>query len=113
VVRCGAWRGVVRCGVGPVKLTQLCRPLSLCAPHARTHTHTHAHREIPADDPEAELPLHGPNQWPAEELLPGFRATMTAYFEALSSLSHKLLRLVALSLQLPGVRTGVADGDGR
>jgi len=59
-------------------------------------------RDIPSNDPEASLPLHGPNQWPSEELLPGFRATITAYFEALTALAHKLLRLLALSLQLPG-----------
>jgi isopenicillin N synthase-like dioxygenase len=59
-------------------------------------------REVPADDPEAALPLHGPNQWPREELLPGFRATVVAYFQALTALGHKLLRLLALSLQLPG-----------
>lgn len=59
-------------------------------------------REVPADDPEAALPLHGPNQWPREDLLPGFRATVTAYFEALTALGHKLLRLLALSLKMPG-----------
>lgn len=48
------------------------------------------------------MPLHGPNQWPREELLPGFRATVEAYFQALTALGHKLLRLLALSLQLPG-----------
>lgn len=62
-------------------------------------------REVPADDPEAALPLHGPNQWPSEDLLPGFRATITAYFDALTALGHKLLRLLALSLKLPGSQT--------
>ena len=57
----------------------------------------------PADDPEASLPLHGPNQWPSESLLPGFKAAVTAYFDALTELGHKLLRLLALSLKLPGV----------
>lgn len=57
---------------------------------------------MPADDPEAALPLHGPNQWPREDLLPGFRAAVTAYFEAVTALGHKLLRLLALSLKLPG-----------
>jgi hypothetical protein len=58
---------------------------------------------VPADDPEAALPLHGPNQWPREDLLPGFRAAVTAYFDELTALGHKLLRLLALSLKLPGV----------
>lgn len=59
-------------------------------------------REVPADDPEAALPLHGPNQWPSEALLPGFRAAVTSYFDALTDLGHKLLRLLALALKLPG-----------
>lgn len=61
-------------------------------------------REVPADDPEAALPLHGPNQWPSEALLPGFRAAVIAYFDALTALGHKLLRLLALALKLPGRR---------
>lgn len=69
----------------------LCRAMPVCCC-----------REVPSTDPEASLPLHGPNQWPSEDLLPGFRATITAYFEALTALGHKLLRLLALSLQLPG-----------
>lgn len=61
---------------------------------------------MPADDPEAALPLHGPNQWPREELLPGFRATVEAYFQALTTLGNRLLRLLALSLKLPGTGVG-------
>jgi isopenicillin N synthase-like dioxygenase len=59
---------------------------------------------VPANDPEAALPLHGPNQWPSEALLPGFRAAVTSYFDALTDLGHKLLRLLALALKLPGRR---------
>lgn len=39
--------------------------------------------------------LAGPNQWPD---LPGFRATVMAYNDALSDLAHKLLDIVAMSI---------------
>jgi isopenicillin N synthase-like dioxygenase len=43
-------------------------------------------REVPKGDPEATIPLHGPNQWPDAEVLPHFRAAVEAYFEACTSL---------------------------
>eukprot|EP00877_Chromochloris_zofingiensis_P004722 jgi/Chrzof1/14250/Cz08g31020.t1 len=58
-------------------------------------------REIPVDSPEASKPLHGPNQWPDEQLLPSYRAVTTAYFRAMQQLGTRLLRLLALSLGLP------------
>lgn len=58
-------------------------------------------REVSRDSPEASKPLHGPNQWPEEHLVPGLKATYTAYFEALRALGMRLLRLIALSLGLP------------
>uniref|UniRef100_A0A7R9YQ36 Fe2OG dioxygenase domain-containing protein n=1 Tax=Chlamydomonas euryale TaxID=1486919 RepID=A0A7R9YQ36_9CHLO len=58
-------------------------------------------REIAADSPEASKPLHGPNQWPDEALVPGLRDAYTRYFNALWALGTKLLRLVALALDLP------------
>jgi isopenicillin N synthase-like dioxygenase len=39
--------------------------------------------KVPADSPEALKPLHGPNQWPEESLMPGFRDTYKQYFEEL------------------------------
>lgn len=33
-------------------------------------------REVAPDSPESSLPLHGPNQWPGEDRLPGWRDTM-------------------------------------
>jgi isopenicillin N synthase-like dioxygenase len=58
-------------------------------------------REVPAGSPEAALPLHGPNVWPPEALVPGFRAATEAYFSALTALGFRLLRLLAESLGLP------------
>ncbi|GBF96785.1 adenine guanine permease [Raphidocelis subcapitata] len=57
-------------------------------------------REVPAGSPEADLPLHGPNVWPPPALLPGFRPAAEAYFREASTLGHRLLRLLALSLGL-------------
>jgi isopenicillin N synthase-like dioxygenase len=46
------------------------------------------------------MALVGPNQWPVETLLPGFKATVNDYFERLSALSRELLRIMSLSLGL-------------
>jgi isopenicillin N synthase-like dioxygenase len=46
-------------------------------------------------------PFFGPNQWPAEALVPGFRETLYAYHEEMKRLSRLLLSGVALSLELP------------
>ncbi|KAI0006719.1 putative gibberellin 20 oxidase [Xylariaceae sp. FL0662B] len=51
-----------------------------------------------------ELPpgrfLQGPNLWPEETACSGFRKTMEDYFSAMRSLSVKMFRLLALSLDL-------------
>lgn len=44
--------------------------------------------------------LQGPNQWPAEHDVPGFRATLTEYFRAVHALSKTMFRILALSLRL-------------
>ncbi len=46
-------------------------------------------REVPRDSPEASKPLHGPNQWPEEHLVPGLRGTYTEYFAALRALGMR------------------------
>lgn len=60
-------------------------------------------REVPADSPDAALPLHGPNQWPDEAALglPGYRAIVETYIEAMTALGMRLLPVVATALGLP------------
>jgi len=53
-----------------------------------------------ADPDPYYLALIGPNQWPAPELLPGFRETVSDYFQRLASLSRELLRMMSLALGL-------------
>jgi isopenicillin N synthase-like dioxygenase len=43
----------------------------------------------------------GPNQWPDEALLPGFRAACEAYTAEMMALSRRLMRLFAAALGLP------------
>jgi isopenicillin N synthase-like dioxygenase len=56
--------------------------------------------DLGADDPEvlANKPFRGVNLWP---VLPGFRATMLAYFDAVWRLGRNLHRAFAIDLQLP------------
>lgn len=53
--------------------------------------------ELPADDPEylAGHPMLGPNQWPE---LPGFRETVTTYYEAVREVGEVLFRALAVAL---------------
>lgn len=55
--------------------------------------------EVPPDDPRFGTPLNGPNQWPAD--LPGFRQAVVAYDAALRRFCLRLLRPLALALDLP------------
>jgi isopenicillin N synthase-like dioxygenase len=57
-------------------------------------------RERAADDPDVinRTPFVGPNRWPA---LPGFRATMVRYFEALTRAGLDVHRAIAADLGLP------------
>lgn len=50
--------------------------------------------------PDATRFLQGPNQWPAEADLPGFRSTFMEYFDQVLGLSKDMFRLMALSLDL-------------
>ena len=55
-------------------------------------------REANADDPAVKKGdyLAGPNQWPIE--IPGFRETLTSYFDAMTKLSQKICRVISLVL---------------
>ena len=46
------------------------------------------------------LALLGPNQWPPESALPGFRRTVNDYFVRLSEVARQLLGVMSLSLGL-------------
>jgi len=54
--------------------------------------------EVAPDDPRHGTDVHGPNQWPD---LPGFRDAVTAYETAMLSFCRRLLRPMALALNLP------------
>jgi len=45
--------------------------------------------------------MHGPNPWPAEQLLPGWAAAVAAYFAASLDLARVVARGLALALSLP------------
>eukprot|EP00850_Spirogloea_muscicola_P004254 SM000018S03619 [mRNA] locus=s18:296361:299706:+ [translate_table: standard] len=55
-------------------------------------------KEVPAGDARSAKPLNGPNQWPAAQLLPGWRETMEAYFEQ----ANWTIRIFTACLQAPG-----------
>ena len=59
--------------------------------------------EVEAGDPRALAgkPLQGPNQWPEEQTLPGFRATMDNYVAEMSTLARKMVGAIAISLGMP------------
>lgn len=56
--------------------------------------------DLPADDPDhrAGNPLLGPNVWPVE--VPGLRAAATRYYDQVLALGRRLMRAMALALDL-------------
>jgi len=48
----------------------------------------------------------GPNQWPDESLVPGFRAACDTYSAAMEALARRLMGLFELALQLPAGHFG-------
>ncbi|CAM6118539.1 unnamed protein product [Calypogeia fissa] len=58
--------------------------------------------EVSADDPLSVKPLHGPNQWPSDELLIGWRETMQKYYSEILNLGQAVASLIALALDLDG-----------
>ncbi|KAF2477389.1 Clavaminate synthase-like protein [Lindgomyces ingoldianus] len=45
--------------------------------------------------------LRGPNQWPSEEHVPGFRRAFTEYHDALQALSYRFVHLVEAAFGIP------------
>jgi isopenicillin N synthase-like dioxygenase len=60
-------------------------------------------KDVPLADPrvQAQWPCHGPVPWPD----PGYRDRMNAFTTQLGAIGDKLLRLVALALELPDLDT--------
>jgi len=60
-------------------------------------------RERPADDPLllSGRRFVGPNQWPAESDLPGFRANMLEYARVMDRFVRHFMPLIAVALDLP------------
>ncbi|KAF8417227.1 hypothetical protein EV426DRAFT_382762 [Tirmania nivea] len=59
--------------------------------------------ELPAPEPTEPRYrlLRGPNQWPPESLLPGFRDTYTTYIDQMTDLSTRFVSLIAEAIGLP------------
>jgi isopenicillin N synthase-like dioxygenase len=60
-------------------------------------------RERGPDDPlrQAGRRFAGPNRWPEEAALPGFRANVLAYVDAMDGFARRFLPVVAMALDLP------------
>lgn len=56
--------------------------------------------DLPLEHPrvQAGMPLYGPNLYPSSPM--GFQATMEGYYEAMSTIARKLMRLLAVALGL-------------
>jgi len=54
-------------------------------------------RELGPDHPDVKAlkPLHGPNQWPKEESLPGFRTSVLTYYDLMEVLSRRVLTVLS------------------
>lgn len=57
--------------------------------------------DLPLTDPDvaADLPLHGPNRWPAD--CPWLREASETYFDEAQALGRRLLKVCAVSLDMP------------
>ncbi|KAH8434907.1 uncharacterized protein LDX57_012538 [Aspergillus melleus] len=50
--------------------------------------------------PPDPFSLYGGNQWPSDELVPGFRETYLQYFSQVLDLGRRMMRIFALALDL-------------
>jgi len=57
-------------------------------------------RDALVDPDPYYLALVGPNQWPTEALIPGFRACVDDYFARLAEVARQILRVMSLALGL-------------
>ncbi|KAJ3702285.1 hypothetical protein LUZ61_005990 [Rhynchospora tenuis] len=57
--------------------------------------------EVPQDDPQANKPFYGPNQWPSEDILPGWQEVMKRYHKEALRVAKDVARIIALALDLP------------
>ncbi|KAL5545855.1 hypothetical protein UlMin_005542 [Ulmus minor] len=56
--------------------------------------------EVPEDDPDAEKPYYGPNIWPQQDQLPGWRETMEKFHQQALEVARSVARIIALALGL-------------
>lgn len=56
--------------------------------------------EVPTDDPRAGKPFFGPNQWPSEDILPGWRQVIEQYQKEALRVSRAVAKFIALALDL-------------
>eukprot|EP00903_Cladosiphon_okamuranus_P019798 g18198.t2 len=57
-------------------------------------------RELAADDEDDSTPLKGPNQWPSEDLVPGWKTTMQKHFSRMHAVGERLAGLLSVGLGL-------------
>ncbi|KAJ4829741.1 hypothetical protein Tsubulata_020754 [Turnera subulata] len=57
--------------------------------------------EAPEGQIDEDKPFYGPNLWPAEDLLPGWRDTMEKYHQLALEVGKKVASIIALALDLP------------
>lgn len=56
--------------------------------------------EVPKDLPRASTGFYGPNVWPSEDLLPGWRETMGRYHAETMKVGYRVASLIAQALNL-------------
>ncbi|XP_039155720.1 LOW QUALITY PROTEIN: 2-oxoglutarate-Fe(II) type oxidoreductase hxnY-like [Eucalyptus grandis] len=56
--------------------------------------------DVPEYDPNAQKPDFGPNVWPSEDILPGWRQTMQEYHSQALNVAKLVARVIAIALDL-------------